>query len=209
MSEMSGGAETRARILTAARRCFGERGYDRTTNRDIARLAGITAGGIYHYFDSKQDVYVAASEEVRETLIQAFRTALDAAPTLREKLRALLRAAGSMHQSDASLAMFLSTSPVEMRRHPDLALALQESNRQWFDFFHDIVADAAASGELEPGIETVPVATMLAAVTTGLAQSAADQARPADHLATLEAFERLVFDRLFAPIQLPVTQPAG
>ena len=42
---------------------FAEKGFDRATNKDIARAAGITPGLIYHYFKSKQDVLREAIEK--------------------------------------------------------------------------------------------------------------------------------------------------
>jgi len=42
---------------------FAEKGYERATNKDIARMAGITPGLIYHYFKSKQDVLKEAIEK--------------------------------------------------------------------------------------------------------------------------------------------------
>ena len=41
-------------ILDAALSCFADEGYFQTTNRKIARKAGITEGLIYHYFPSKK-----------------------------------------------------------------------------------------------------------------------------------------------------------
>ncbi|MFM8957708.1 MAG: helix-turn-helix domain-containing protein [Actinomycetota bacterium] len=45
--------ETRLRILREARNAFTTRGYDNTTNREIAQGAGITAAAIYHYFPQR------------------------------------------------------------------------------------------------------------------------------------------------------------
>lgn len=46
-------------ILTAARECFRENGYDNTTIRDIVRRTGLAAGTFYNYFSSKQDIFAA------------------------------------------------------------------------------------------------------------------------------------------------------
>ncbi len=46
-------------ILTAARECFRERGYDNSTIRDIVRRTGLAAGTFYNYFSSKQDIFAA------------------------------------------------------------------------------------------------------------------------------------------------------
>ena len=49
----------RTQILDAAARVFADRGYHRTTVRDVAREAGIADGTIYLYFTSKQDLLLA------------------------------------------------------------------------------------------------------------------------------------------------------
>jgi AcrR family transcriptional regulator len=44
-------------------RLFSERGFARTTVRDIARQAGITDAAIYYHFESKQELLEALVEE--------------------------------------------------------------------------------------------------------------------------------------------------
>jgi AcrR family transcriptional regulator len=54
------GEDTRGAILEAARAEFAVRGYEGTTMRGIARAAGVDPRLVHHYFDSKEDVFVAA-----------------------------------------------------------------------------------------------------------------------------------------------------
>ena len=49
--------ETKARIVTAARRLFGEHGYDRTTIRSIAAAACSDPGLVMRYFGSKEKLF--------------------------------------------------------------------------------------------------------------------------------------------------------
>ena len=46
----------RARILEAALALFHEKGFARTTVRDIASQAGILSGSLFHHFDTKQEI---------------------------------------------------------------------------------------------------------------------------------------------------------
>jgi AcrR family transcriptional regulator len=57
------GRNTRHQILNASLRLFSERGFARTTVRDIARVAGITDAAIYYHFASKRDLLEALFEE--------------------------------------------------------------------------------------------------------------------------------------------------
>ena len=47
------------RILLAARKLFLSQGYNGSNLRDIAKEAKVSMGGIYHHFDSKEDIYNA------------------------------------------------------------------------------------------------------------------------------------------------------
>ena len=49
--------ESKRIILAAARTVFAEQGYAQASMRDIARVAGISVGGLYLYFKNKEDLY--------------------------------------------------------------------------------------------------------------------------------------------------------
>ncbi|TDV19568.1 TetR/AcrR family transcriptional regulator [Paraburkholderia caballeronis] len=49
-------AENRQKILAAASRLFRERGFDAVTVADVMKAAGLTHGGFYGYFRSKDDL---------------------------------------------------------------------------------------------------------------------------------------------------------
>ena len=53
-------ADTRDRILTAAREEFSERGYEKTSVRGIAKAAGVDSALVHHYFGTKEQVFEAA-----------------------------------------------------------------------------------------------------------------------------------------------------
>ena len=52
----------RAAILDAATHLFGEKGYDGTTMRDIARALGMLPGSLYLHIDSKETLLVEIVE---------------------------------------------------------------------------------------------------------------------------------------------------
>lgn len=49
-------AQTRERISLCAHQIIAERGYDNVSIQDICRQAGVSVGGFYHYFPSKDDL---------------------------------------------------------------------------------------------------------------------------------------------------------
>ncbi|MET0727210.1 MAG: TetR/AcrR family transcriptional regulator [Acidimicrobiales bacterium] len=57
------GAQTRARLLDAAKNVFERSGFLEARISDIAEQAGLSHGSFYHYFDSKEQIF----REVAET----------------------------------------------------------------------------------------------------------------------------------------------
>jgi AcrR family transcriptional regulator len=56
-------AERRARIIAAARTCFARSGFHKTTLQDVFVESGLSAGGVYSYFRSKDELMLAIAEE--------------------------------------------------------------------------------------------------------------------------------------------------
>ena len=60
----------RAAILQAAAAAFAERGFADTSMDDVAAAAGITRLIVYRHFPSKEALYVAVLEGVRDRLAE-------------------------------------------------------------------------------------------------------------------------------------------
>ncbi len=71
------GDATRARLYDTAVRLIGERGYEATTLRDVAKRSGVSAGLLYRYFPSKRSVVLALYDQLSDTFA---RDAIDMAP---------------------------------------------------------------------------------------------------------------------------------
>ncbi len=51
-------AATRQKIIDASQKLIGEKGYLNVTVDDIAAACGIAKGTLYHYFQSKEDIFI-------------------------------------------------------------------------------------------------------------------------------------------------------
>ncbi|MFJ4366651.1 TetR family transcriptional regulator [Streptomyces chartreusis] len=106
----------RAAIIEAARHTFAERGYARTTLREIARRAGVTHGLITRHFASKERLFLAAvpgnrdleqvaagdPETLPDRIAEAFVRRLET-DAVNDPLIALLRSAASDERAAAHL----------------------------------------------------------------------------------------------------------
>jgi TetR/AcrR family transcriptional regulator, cholesterol catabolism regulator len=81
-------------VLDAAARLFAERGYQASSMADLTQTTGLAAGGLYHYFASKEDILIQICDQLLEPLLaRAREIAAEDAPaeqTLKELLRAWL-----------------------------------------------------------------------------------------------------------------------
>ena len=58
----------RSRVLTVARQQFGQKGYSKTSMREIAESASIGVGNIYNYFTNKDELFCEVVRPVLNAL---------------------------------------------------------------------------------------------------------------------------------------------
>ena len=108
-------AQRRDEIALVACRVVAEHGFDQASMVRIAREAGYTTGMLAHYFDSKQEIIIAALRLI-----------------LRRIDERLSRAAGSNTRPDL-LALLTEALPVDEQRRTECAF--------WTSFWGQITAD--------------------------------------------------------------------
>jgi AcrR family transcriptional regulator len=62
-------AATRAALIAAGRRLFGERGFAGVAIEEIAAEAGVTRGALYHHFEDKRALFREVFEDVERSLV--------------------------------------------------------------------------------------------------------------------------------------------
>lgn len=85
-------AGARGRLLREAARLFRDKGYERTTVRDLAAAVGIQSGSLFHHFRTKEEILKAVMVETIRLNTALMRSAVNAADSHHDKLRALVRA---------------------------------------------------------------------------------------------------------------------
>jgi len=83
--------DSRQEILRTAARLFQQRGYDATSMNDVAAALKLSKGGLYHHFQSKDEILYEimnhAMEITQERVLNPVRSIADP----EERLRALIR----------------------------------------------------------------------------------------------------------------------
>jgi AcrR family transcriptional regulator len=62
----------REQILEAAVKVFARRGFGNATVAEIAEEAGVAAGTIYNYFESKEELFMSIPQLISEPMLAAF-----------------------------------------------------------------------------------------------------------------------------------------
>src|SRR4051812_33037331 len=141
-------AETRERIVQAAREVFSELGYDAATFQAIAIRADLTRPAINHYFASKRLLYREVVEQTNAMVLAAGMSKAQGQSSLLGRLSAFFSATMQADSEDRSAAAFLVTSVLEGQRHPELRSEDQDSMRNSRAFVSWAVNDAIEKGEL-------------------------------------------------------------
>ena len=153
--------ETRRRLLDAARESFTTRGYDNTTNREIAQAAGITTAAIYHYFPSKVELFVAVFVDVQHKVYDKFESVMADHETFLARFDAIFDAMFDLSKDDPTLASFVVGVVTEAEHHPDLRDALQSVASRQRNFLDTLCAQAQERHELP---ESLPLQTAIDAM---------------------------------------------
>jgi AcrR family transcriptional regulator len=161
-------AETRERILQAAREVFSELGYDAATFQAIAVRSDLTRPAINHYFQSKRLLYREVVEHTNAVVVRAGVEKARSEPTLLKKLSAFFSIVMQADSKDRSVAAFLVTSVLEAQRHPELSQDEHNSLANSRAFVAWAVGDAIERGELITETDISSLVEMLVAVMWGM-----------------------------------------
>jgi AcrR family transcriptional regulator len=154
---------TRDEILGAARQLFAERGYARTSVRDIAKAAGVSAQTVYDSVGPKPALVTRLNDLIdREADIGGIVSAaaqsqdpLQLAATPARVTRSILE-----HCGDIVHALVTGAAA-----EPDLAAALAEGQRRHREGIGRMVGMMAKLGHLGPGVDPDVAAETLAALS--------------------------------------------
>ena len=80
----------KGRLLQAAATLFKEKGYERTTVRDLGKAVGIQSGSLFHHYPNKESILKAVMEETILLNTELMKVALAASPKPEDKVLALI-----------------------------------------------------------------------------------------------------------------------
>lgn len=164
--------QQREKILQAAVGCFCRRGYHETTVQDICDEAGLSKGGLYTYFKSKEEILAAI---VEDSFIGALTEAEAVAKSAGTALEKLERVAAAVIDRFTSRGPYASHSPqllleiwAESSKNPHLAALCAQGYEHWRTFLADLLREGIAQRLFKPEVDPNALASILVAVFDGL-----------------------------------------
>ena len=168
MPEKSDGGH-RDRLLEAAIVCLQEKGYARTTSRDLVAVSGTNLASIGYHFDSKERLLNIAVAEAFQRWLKPL-VALAAEPGSATPLERLERSvAGVMDSLEENRALVAACLEAwaQLSRSEDLRVEMAAS----YDDFHQVIAATTRDAFAEIGatdIDADALAALIIALFDGL-----------------------------------------
>lgn len=160
--------ERRAAILAAATRAIVRRGFEATRISDIAREAGTSTGTVHYYFETKEDVLLAALRWANRlpygSIDQALRTDGDDVRRLATLLEFGVPYPGRPRDEYVLLIELWS----RILHEPELVRDGEDLSSRWRGYFFEIIRRGTENGAFRPVADPDVVAERLIALVDGL-----------------------------------------
>src|SRR5688572_14151475 len=95
----------RRAILDAAEKVFRDQGFAEAKMARIAQQAGMAAGTLYNYFDSKESIFRALIDQRGDQFLASLKALAQQAPDPRQRLLAITRATFEYMESHTPMCM--------------------------------------------------------------------------------------------------------
>ena len=146
-------------IKTAALELFIKRGFYGTAVPEIAERAGVGAGTIYRYFESKEALVNAIYREQKLAFARAVLDRFAATAPTREQFRTLWMRMASFAKERTDAFIFL-----ELHHHaPYLDAESRAVEQRMLDMIFQVIAAAQARGDLKAGPPRILVGLVMGA----------------------------------------------
>ena len=140
--------DSRQEILRTAARLFQQRGYDATSMNDVAAALKLSKGGLYHHFQSKDEILFEimnhAMEITQERVINPVRRIADAQERLRELIRLHIEVVLSPRDREITV-MLHENHPLP----PALRKRINARKKEYVHFLEGLIAQVQKEAQKE------------------------------------------------------------
>jgi AcrR family transcriptional regulator len=197
-------ANTRERLLAAARSAFAESGFHGASVEEIATRAGFSTGALYSNFDGKEDLFLVLMEREIEEHAREIAEAVAARPSVSERATGGARRWMTMIEREPELLLlfmeFWAYGVREAAVRPKVAARFAQVRR----LLTRLIEDAVREFELELALPAEQLAIAVDALADGIARQ-----RLADPSAVPDELMGTVLSLLFEAATRPAAGSSG
>jgi len=150
MRSQARGAETRVHILDAAEKAIARQGYDATSVEDICQAAGVTKGGFYYHFSSKQALFLELLERWLARLDVQLAAVGVGAETIPQRLLRMGALGGQEFQQRRGQLQILLEFWEQAAHDPTVWKAATAPFRRYQESLGALIEAGIAEGTLQP-----------------------------------------------------------
>jgi AcrR family transcriptional regulator len=176
-------ANTRERLLTAARGAFARSGFHGASVDEIASEAGFSTGALYSNFDGKEDLFLVLMEREIEEHAREIAEAVGARDSMAEKATGGARQWMTMIDREPELLLLFMEFWAYGVRDPQMRPKVAARFAQMRQVITKLIADGVREFDLELDIPAEQLALVIDALADGIArQKLADPGAVPDDL---------------------------
>ncbi|MGH3830464.1 MAG: TetR/AcrR family transcriptional regulator [Pseudonocardiaceae bacterium] len=154
----------RRQVLDAARACFARKGFVATSMQEICAKARLSAGAVYGYFPSKDDLVAAIVDGVLTEITVGLDTLERRDPPALHEAIAHVFAVLDQPEHSSELARLAVQVWAEAARNLALKTRLAANHRELHARFTTLVRRCQRAGTLDPDLAADDLAQVLAAL---------------------------------------------
>jgi AcrR family transcriptional regulator len=154
-------AARRQTILEAAISVFAQHGFDAATTDDIARAAGLSKGGLYWHFKSKDDILAAILMQLFDQELSVLQQLIVAEGAVAPRLRQLVaQGITAVLQLEQLLPVMLEFYALAARQN-DVRQFLQKYYQRYHQLLAELFEQGFARGEFHHGTAEAAAITLI------------------------------------------------
>ena len=157
-------------VLSKAMNLFWKQGYSATSIQDLVSHLGINRASLYDTYGGKEQLFLSAFEQYRNTNTEGTAKFLEAHPNVKEGFRALFAQAIDESLSDEDKkGCFVVNTTTELIPGDQKMLNILEANKKTFQaLFYNYMQKGASEGQFKKGKDLKAIAALLYTLYNGL-----------------------------------------
>ncbi len=163
-------AQTRQRLLGAARTVFARRGYHGASVEEIAAEAGFSTGALYSNFHGKEDLFLALMDDVTDAYCAEIAAEVDGVSTIGERARGGARHWMEIVEREPEMLMLFIEFWAYAARDPGARERVAASFAKARQVLTRLISDGAREFDLRLEIPAEQLAIAIDALADGIAR---------------------------------------